>query len=147
MTDDLQRSPIHDRHSALGAKFAPFVVGDDPNKKDFRVRDVAAAAVGLPVLKIDAANVGFRHGTVAGRGRPLSPGGLRPAEHAHRGNHDPPRPRYRGSRRRGLSSRSSACAGAVTGERLPRLAHRGMVCEPANVFPPIPVRPGPNKEP
>jgi hypothetical protein len=25
----------------LGAKFAPFVVGDDPNKKDFRVRDVA----------------------------------------------------------------------------------------------------------
>ncbi len=25
----------------LGAKYAPFVVGDDPNKKDFRVRDVA----------------------------------------------------------------------------------------------------------
>ncbi len=25
----------------LGAKYAPFVVGDDPNKNDFRVRDVA----------------------------------------------------------------------------------------------------------
>jgi hypothetical protein len=28
----------------LGAKFAPFVVADDPNKKDFRVRDVAPPA-------------------------------------------------------------------------------------------------------
>jgi len=27
----------------LGAKFAPFVVGDDPSRKDFRVRDVALA--------------------------------------------------------------------------------------------------------
>jgi Protein of unknown function (DUF1501) len=28
----------------LGARFAPFVVADDPNKKDFRVRDVAPPA-------------------------------------------------------------------------------------------------------
>jgi hypothetical protein len=28
----------------LGAKYAPFVVADDPNKKDFRVRDVALPA-------------------------------------------------------------------------------------------------------
>jgi hypothetical protein len=27
--------------SFLGAKFAPFIVGDDPNRKEFRVRDVA----------------------------------------------------------------------------------------------------------
>ena len=56
----------------LGAKYAPFVVADDPNRKDFRVRDVALPA-------------GTRRRPVSHAPRPAAAGRSLPADHRQGG--------------------------------------------------------------